>query len=166
MPILLNAITNNTFIQAEEVIIYIINMLLHKPIIKFGKLKCIISIWCMWIILRATLYKLVILLLIKYFYFFFRWSQKSKSPCRRQKQIYCQAWQSSSQWQLFPQYFTQRTQKVLCLSAPKVRKLTFQYHTLYALAFITRSKNNREETVISFEQILISRITVVDYLKI
>ena len=73
-------------------------------------------------------------LLTKYFYFFFRWSQESKSPCRRQKQIYCQAWQSSSQWQLFPQYFTQRTRKVLCLSAPKVRKLTFHHHSIYALA--------------------------------
>jgi len=120
---------DNTFIQAEEVIIYKINMLLHKPIIKFGKFKCIFSIWC-----NTNLLHYNNALLTIYFFFFFRWSQESKSPCRRQKQIYCQAWQSSSQWQLFPQYFTQRTRKVLCLSAPKVRKLTFQYHDLYAIS--------------------------------
>ena len=140
MPILLNAIMDNTFIQAEEVIMYIINMLLHKPIIKFGKLKCIISIWWIYeLFYEQPGYITIMPLLTKYFYFFFRWSQESKSPCRRQKQIYCQAWQSSSQWQLFPQYFTQRTRKVLCLSAPKVRKLTFQYHSLYAMAFIKRN---------------------------
>ena len=134
MPILLNAIMDNTFIQAEEVIMYIINMLLHKPIIKFGKLKCNISIWCIWIILQTkNLLHYNNAFITIYFFFFFRWSQESKSPCRRQKQIYCQAWQSSSQWQLFPQYFTQRTRKVLCLSAPKVRKLTFQYHGIYAI---------------------------------